>query len=532
MPVELSEVLLEAARLDLYKINAFRVMELPIDATPRELAKRQQIVEMAMNTNYPIPSGNGRALPLPGSNDSNVLREAIQRLRDPERRLVDEFFWFWPHQLNQSASDIALQALAKDNVDGARDLWLTQEREQSEANISVHNLAVFYHLKAIDLELKMEKSNLSREEVQQRDDYWKQAYRRWKTLLEYDNYWNQLTKRIRDLDDPRLTTGMARRMRSTLPLTILLFNALLAVRAAERGVNPDAQRHIQLMKESGFAQEEIEEAIRRALNPTREMIKSLIQTADNDSRANNEKAGDVSLWLLAQVKPCLGVIDSLLPPGHPTRDSLHDDIAQQLLSCQITFVNKTENYEKSLKTLKLILPIAVGQTIRSRLEENIRIISTNLEFDTCFFCHTNKGDKTAAIEVKMHGEVKRIPFYEFGRSGTRVEWMKRTITVPRCLDCKKEHDKANSATTIGAVLGLVTGMAGCIGLISNSSDSTCGGFFVLLIGVGIGAGIGSLIGKARSKKDTKPLSAQNDFPAIKELKAKGWELGEKPAGVQ
>ena len=68
---QFSEVLLDAARSNLYRINAFRIAEMPIDASARELSKRQRIVEMANNTGLQIPSGSGRAIPLDGSTNPN-----------------------------------------------------------------------------------------------------------------------------------------------------------------------------------------------------------------------------------------------------------------------------------------------------------------------------------------------------------------------------------------------------------------------------------------------------------------------------
>jgi len=44
------EFLLEAAQPELLRVNAFRIVELPVDATARDLAKRQQIVEMTSTT--------------------------------------------------------------------------------------------------------------------------------------------------------------------------------------------------------------------------------------------------------------------------------------------------------------------------------------------------------------------------------------------------------------------------------------------------------------------------------------------------
>ena len=136
----------------------------------------------------------------------------------------------------------------------------------------------------------------------------------------------------------------------------------------------------------------------------------------------------------------------------------------------------------------------------------------------------------------MSGEVRRTPIYQYGRSGTRTEWKNRTIFVPRCRTCEKAHASKPKYAWIGAGIGSMIGLAGCIGITasastSSASDPTCGGLFVLLICAGIGAGIGSAIGNSRLPKGIRPMSTMNEFPIIKELRAKGWTIGAKPPGV-
>ena len=530
----LNAVFLEAARLELYRLNAFHVMELPVDATPRDLTKRQQIVEMAINTGLTIPPGSGRALPFQEVTNPNALREAVQRLRDPERRLVDEFFWFWPYKLNNSSSDEALHSLACEDVETACKMWSIQEQEQSEANISVHNLGILAHIYALELEDKPLNRTLSIEQEKQRDVYWDLSFKRWKILLANENFWNRLTMRIRDLDDPRLTTGMARRMRDSLPLMLLIINAQLAVRAAERGSKIDAQRHRQIMNQSGFEQVDIEEALRRALGPTREMIKSLCQAADTEASADPKAAGKVSLWLLEQVQPRLAVIDYILPAGHPTRDSLHDDVAQQMLTCQFAFGNKTEDWQTCQKILKLILSIAAGPFIRVRVEENLKIVKSFWESELCWFCKKRKGSNDAAIEVKMYGEVTNKPLFQSGRVGNRIEWKQRIVKVPRCTSCKEAHNNSdkNSYSWIGGTIGFLVGIIGCVIVISISSNAICGGIIFLLFLTILGASIGAGIQHSQKPTDILPISAKNEFPVIKGLKTTGWFIGEKPPNVQ
>lgn len=524
-----SEILLEAARPDLFRVNAFRVTELPVDATARDLVKRQQIIEMASKTGLAVPPGPGRALPLPDSGGLDAVYEAMQRLRDPERRLVDEFFWFWPHQLGQSRRDEALLALAQGDIKAATNLWLRQE-QSSEMNVSMHNLAVLSHATALDFEWLGTNQSLTDEQKKQRDLSWRQAFIRWKILLDYEGFWSRLTARIRDLDDPRLPTGTARRIRQSLPLALILINAQLAVRAVEAGAIEQARRHLRIIKESGFENTIIDEALRRAVEPIRERIKTFGKSAEEKATAEPVYGDDATRRLITQTKPLLMVLDTLLPDDHPTRVSMHDEVARRILACQILFANKTENWRVSVELLEVALPIAASASVRARLEENLQIVKRNLEFQqmygTCFFCKKRSGEDNAAAEIKMVGNVNRIPLW----NGTRITWQNLTVRVPRCRVCKTAH--ANATTLSGAIytIGLLIGLGGCSVTMAAAKNAEWLGIIVfggLLVIAGI---IASMLEK-KTLEGILPLSAQTQFPAVQDLIGQGWAIGEKPEGV-
>ena len=84
-----------AASPELYRVNAFRITGLPVDATARDIAKQLEKMKIAEKLGA-ATTRQGGPLPLVPPPDLDAVRQAMQRLRDPEGRLVDEFFWFWP----------------------------------------------------------------------------------------------------------------------------------------------------------------------------------------------------------------------------------------------------------------------------------------------------------------------------------------------------------------------------------------------------------------------------------------------------
>ena len=550
---DLCEILLEAATPELYRVNAFRVLELPVDATAREIARRAEMLKVMEKLGASAPKQNG-PLALDPAPDANAIRDAVQRLHDPERRLVDEFFWFWPWQLGQGKNDPVLKTLAAGDVKAAHRVWRSGEQQSSDGNVSMHNIAVLNHVIALHLEHASRSRQLTESQVKARDSGWQHAFKRWQVLLEYEGFWSRLTARIRDHNDPRLTTGVARRFRMTLPLALLSINAQLAVQATERGDSREAKRHRRIILKSGFDPSAMDGALRRALKPIRERVKTFCRTADSEADADPENADKVTRRLLDQTGPLLGILDCLLAADDPARsasgssvvaapdsslasgnalrDGAHDEVAQATLQCQVTFGAKTDNWKVSLDLLDCILPVAAGEAARVRIEENRQIVKRTLEYkleyETCFFCKRRDAETEAAAEVPMYGDVTRDWTYE----GTSVNWRYLTVKVPRCTACKAAQARVEACTVAGLVLPplLVAAIAFLAGTIGDLGEDVIGP--AILIGLA-SAVVGAIVGhRLGYTEGVKPESAKTAFSGVKTLQEQGWDFGSQPPGVQ
>ena len=145
-----AELLLEVATPELYQQNAFRLLGLPVDTTPRDIAREAERLQLRERLGSGAPAAEG-VFPLDPAPGADMIREAIQRLRDPERRLVDEFFWFWPERFGESRTDLALTALAGGDMQAAVDIWRAQEQAGDGSAVALHNLAILAHVTALDL---------------------------------------------------------------------------------------------------------------------------------------------------------------------------------------------------------------------------------------------------------------------------------------------------------------------------------------------------------------------------------------------
>ena len=81
-------VLLEAATQDLFRQNAFRITGLPVDASPREIAKHADRLKIMEELGQGASAHTGAfALSPPPTVDQ--IRDAIRKLKDPELRIIE-----------------------------------------------------------------------------------------------------------------------------------------------------------------------------------------------------------------------------------------------------------------------------------------------------------------------------------------------------------------------------------------------------------------------------------------------------------
>ena len=338
---ERSEVLLSMATPDMYRRNPFRLTGLRVTATPRELARQADKLKMFEKLGTP-PAPASLGLPLDPPPDAEAIREAMQRLQDPEQRLIDEVFWIWP----MPGGDEALELFNGGDADAAAEIW-RQAGDGPDRDVARHNLAVLHHARALESESTPERE-------------WTEIFAQWKSLLNEEAFWSRIAARIRELDDPRLTTGTARRLRHTLPLALLLFNARLAVYAAERGEMVRAKQQRDIALASGFDSDMISEALVAAVTPIRDRLQTLCKAADAESDADPAHADQVVERLLEQTRAPLQALAVTLPQENPTRTGGFDQVALKALGCQIVYGNKTEQWAVCARLLGRIMAIPVS----------------------------------------------------------------------------------------------------------------------------------------------------------------------------
>ena len=125
---------MEACTLELYKKNIFRITGLPVDATTKEIARQAQKLQMQEEMGGMI-TGSKPAFALQIDPTSEEIRAALSRMKEPQHRLVDEFFWYWPEKFGESKNDPAIQAMMSGDAKGAINIWRQRQQEIGRAHV-------------------------------------------------------------------------------------------------------------------------------------------------------------------------------------------------------------------------------------------------------------------------------------------------------------------------------------------------------------------------------------------------------------
>lgn len=528
--------LLDAATKDLFRKNAFRITGLPVDAPPRVVSKHVKDLMVRVEVGQDEQAQTA-ALAMTPPPTLEEIHEAIKKLKDPERRLIDEFFWFWPLEAENTIPDPALEVLASGNADAALKIWAANEANLSRGVVATHNIALFWQLRALDLETSNARSEVvapaeqlefpslvARQKILLVDDdpdlldlykevlvgslpgqtevqtatsgprglallevepfdllicdlklpkmdgfqvleivrqkypelrtavltaqideqfsrrayalgvdqywhkpatdqetkmflkgiqslldgnergagagvsrghsvgrhqaarageqtvekCWRDSLKRWKYLTSDDLLWDKVAARVRQINEPSLTTGFVRRMRATLPLALAKVNAELALAYAKKGRTHLANMHVRLIRGGSDGPTNLEKAAELVLAPTEAALKEQIRRAKDRADRNPRDAANAARELLEQARPSFALFDVFFDKESELRNDLFDEVAALCNQLPVAYHKATGDDKACLEILKAVLPLATSAELRQQIDENISTLSGNL----------------------------------------------------------------------------------------------------------------------------------------------------------
>lgn len=504
---------MEVCTSNLYNTNAFRVLGVPVTATSRQITRRMDELKLALEMGD-LEEEYTHALILSPLPDMNDLRRAAKRLQDPQTRFVDEFFWFWPLNREETTSDKGLRALANGNQSEAESFWVEHLAgfPETERLAATHNLAVLYHILAIDMEHDCHKNETPPlpAELEQLNSLWRTSFDWWEKLVDHEGFWDLLRDRVLAINDPSLSTGFVLRFRSVFPVAFDNINADFAAAYSKNGKHSRAALHIQFMQETHNGLDDVDQSLSKVTRPLHSRIDAALNRATENLHDDPKDGINRAGRLLAETAEPLKALSTLLGSDHAEVRETQDEVAEACCNCAIAYGNETEEWAGGVVLLEKLRGMVTSEKLKSRIEQNLEILRTNAEHsalqETCWFCKKNKPIVGKERKVDVH--------IMTGVSGNQTRWRHLGVPVPCCSSCRTKQRLIHSWLS-GALVGGVIGA-----------------FFGTLESFGIGVGIGCAVGFMVSIKIKLIPPGCYKFPAVKKILSEGWKKGEQPSSVQ
>ena len=434
-----------------YAMNPFHLLGLSPFSNSKSVRRRKEDLESAeamgatgWKDEFKHLLGNTQ-VPSP-----EMVAAAFRRIEDPQQRIVDEFFWFWPID---DRDDEALDALQEGKKTVAEKLWKKEEKSSDirRAVIAKHNVAVYNHFYAIDCEWQFIENDMG--EADSPDDhakmckYWDAALERWEDLADDEDFWDVVKERVAVINDKRLTTGFIRRMRDEFPVAFDRINGDLAVEYAKLpGKHAETERHLRYMNESHQGLDDVDATLDAIFDPIEREVDLLTRESIRVRNATPHSALSAARTLLQNTEGIRKMADEMLGKDHPKRRKIFDKIASECNFCQVAYGTKTKQWEECLKFIKEVIPLACDEELIGVLNDNLKIVTQNFEDykrdNYCWFCQKHPADPKLAVEIKMYGDVQ-IQTQMFS-SQYRATWRNITVAVPRCRCCEDAKRKRDA----------------------------------------------------------------------------------------
>jgi hypothetical protein len=370
--------MMESAGLHIYCDNPFRVTGLAVDASAKEIKRQADKLKGMEELGYGEVA-NKAAFTLNPPPSIDKIRTAMQRLNDPEFRLVDEFFWFWPQEFGRSGSDPAILSLLAGDSDTAYDIWSRLETHRELGYVAEHNIAVMFHLIALDWTIYHLAADIDSAREAKIMTYWDQAILRWEKVAADERVWDAMKGRIRSMDDARLTTGFARRMCASLPDALDKINAHAALRFAEdRGRFDVAKKHVEFMRRTHQGLDNVEKTTEMVLRPIRSRIQQQIKTAREAIKSKPESGAEQATQLMEHCLPLSEIFELFHDNTAHQKTELFDEVVEASVDFLVVFQKNTGDNKRFVELLRHARTLASGSDIQKRIENNIKIGEGNI----------------------------------------------------------------------------------------------------------------------------------------------------------
>lgn len=361
-------MLLDLVGAKFYRDNPFRQLGLPVLSGAREVTKRVDELKLAAEFGIAQPDwsfGLEQAL------TAEQIRDAATALKEPAERLVWELFWFWPENFPEDeGEDPALLHLARGETEHALEIW--QGAAMHGQLSALHNLAVYYHVQALELEQRESPPE------DQLVNLWFKSLRFWEKIGGDEGLWARLRSRVKRMADARVTDVLVAQMRASLPGALAKICASLALGHAQKGLVNRASLHAALVTHIHGDTVGARWALEEYCSPIARRIDAHIAEAKSRLAKENGGAELPEAWaLLRHCGEDLRLVELLCGRTADYFVEVSNGLVGTTLDAVVAYQRETKDDFRCLPALVYLLDMEALPEMKSRVQETFQTVYGN-----------------------------------------------------------------------------------------------------------------------------------------------------------
>ena len=359
--------MLEHVDPEIYRRNPFRLLGLPVLAGSRDVAKRTD--ELKLAAEFGIAQADWSFGPEQALSGEQI-RAAAQELKEPTERLLWELFWFWPENYpDENGEDEGLRHLVRGETVQVVEYW--QGAAMQGRLAALHNMAVYYHMQALDLE---QKESPAEDELLQ---LWFKALRFWEKISGAEEFWSCLKTRVKRMGDARLKEDFVTRLRTTLPEALAKICATLALSHARHGLATRASLHAALVTHIHGDTAGARRALEEYAAPIARRIDARTTEAKNRLAQATGSGLEEARALLRHCNEDLRLIEMLCGRTADYYVEVSDGLADMALDCVVSYQRETQDDFACLPVLVHLLDMEALPELKNRVKETFDAVYGN-----------------------------------------------------------------------------------------------------------------------------------------------------------
>ena len=349
------------------KNNAYHILGLETTATEKEIFRRSKEIINRLKIDD-LPEYDLDVGLFDNFRTEESVKEAIQKLQTPKKRIREYFFWF---QVVDGVDEEALKFVKKKDYPNAVRIWRTvSEGNSAKAFIYKRNLAVLYSLLLA---------------VDNNKEYLRESLSLWKVLTDADKFWIVFEKSY------ELHHEQTASHETITDLRTHVVGYLSDMYAELHQLHKDANYINDFQKIFSARGERVEKTV---LGPAYQAINESVEGLEKmkiseDGVIDNEESNRIKTFVGIIQAELNKLIDLGLYDDSQTK-AMRDRGATALYSVVLDICNNLGELDKSQKLLQVAVQIAGTESLKNKLNAELGQIQKNI---------SEGGDDPLAIDV-------------------------------------------------------------------------------------------------------------------------------------